>query len=84
VLEPGLPDVYFQTQNPILGKFLGPLNGKGWYILGPFGFTLHIFCKFYGHYMGNLVAIWCIFPRFGTLCPEKSGNPAPIFQRRQV
>jgi hypothetical protein len=24
---------------------------------------------------GNLVPIWCIFPRFGTLCQEKSGNP---------
>jgi hypothetical protein len=25
---------------------------------------------------GNLVAIWYIFPRFGILCQEKSGNPA--------
>jgi hypothetical protein len=24
----------------------------------------------------NLVAIWYIFPRFGILCQEKSGNPA--------
>jgi hypothetical protein len=25
---------------------------------------------------GNLVAIWYISPHFGTLCQEKSGNPA--------
>jgi hypothetical protein len=31
-----------------------------WYILGPFG---------------NLRTIWYIFPRFGTLCKEKYGNP---------
>jgi hypothetical protein len=24
----------------------------------------------------NLVAIWYIFPRFGTLCRERSGNRA--------
>jgi hypothetical protein len=32
-----------------------------WYILWPFG---------------NVVAIWYIFSRFGTLCQETSGNPA--------
>jgi hypothetical protein len=30
-----------------------------WYILWPFG---------------NVVIIWYIFPRFGILCQEKSGN----------
>jgi hypothetical protein len=25
---------------------------------------------------GNFVVIWYIFPRFGILCQEKSGNPA--------
>jgi hypothetical protein len=24
---------------------------------------------------GNFVVIWYIFPRFGTLCQEKSGSP---------
>jgi hypothetical protein len=32
-----------------------------WYILWPFG---------------NVVVSWYIFPRFGKLCQEKSGNPA--------
>jgi hypothetical protein len=31
-----------------------------WYILWPFGY---------------FVVIWYIFPRFGILCQEKSGNP---------
>jgi hypothetical protein len=31
-----------------------------WYNLYPFG---------------NVVVIWYIFPRFGKLCQEKSGNP---------
>jgi hypothetical protein len=44
--------------------------------------------KFYGHLeyfrviwfiswpFGNVVVIWYISPHFGTLCQEKSGNPA--------
>jgi hypothetical protein len=32
-----------------------------WYILRPFS---------------NVVVIWYLFPRFGILCQEKSGNPA--------
>jgi hypothetical protein len=39
-----------------------------WNILRPFG-------TFYGHF-GNLVAIWYIFPHFGILCKEKTGNSA--------
>jgi hypothetical protein len=44
------------------GKFYGHLKYFTgiWYILWPFG---------------NVVAIWYIFPRFGILCQEKSGNP---------
>jgi hypothetical protein len=40
-----------------------------WYILWPFG---------------NLVAIWHIFPRFGMLCREKSGSPAPNINNCQA
>jgi hypothetical protein len=29
--------------------------------------------------IGNLLAIWYIFSRFGILCQEKSGNTAPIY-----
>jgi hypothetical protein len=58
-----------------------------WNILWPFGI-------FYGHLeyfmaiwnilwpFGNFVVILDIFPRFGILCQEKSGNPGLINSRR--
>jgi hypothetical protein len=39
-----------------------------WNILRPFNIV-------YGHFC-NVVIIWYIFHRFGTLCQEKSGNRA--------
>jgi hypothetical protein len=42
-----------------------------WNKLQPFGI-------FYTYPFGNLVVIWYIFPRFGILCKEKSGNPGEI------
>jgi hypothetical protein len=63
---------YFQTKNPNLVKFLRVLQGKVLvYIL------LAIWC-----HLVYFVAIWYIswlfgilFPRFGMLYQEKSGNP---------
>jgi hypothetical protein len=43
-----------------LGKILKALKWKNWHILWPFV---------------NLETIWYIFPRFGPLSQEKSGNP---------
>jgi hypothetical protein len=70
--ESGLPDGLF-SKIPIwvfleglrmenAGIFYGHLEYFTviWYILWPF-------C--------NVVLIWYIFPRFGLLCQEKSGNP---------
>jgi hypothetical protein len=57
---------------PILVIFEG-LEMVRLYIIRPFGI-------YYGHLVylmeiyGKLVGIW-IFPRFGLLCQEKSGNP---------
>jgi hypothetical protein len=72
--------VCFQTKNPNLSKFWRVLLWKIvvyfmtiWSILGP----LEIF---YGHLV-HVVVIWYIFPRFGILDQEKSGNPAPVAQR---
>jgi hypothetical protein len=65
--------VYFKTKNPNMGKFWRALK---WIILWTFGI-------FFGHWVylhivfpfGNVVVVWYIFPRFGILCQEKSGNP---------
>jgi hypothetical protein len=67
--------VCFQTKNPNFGKFWRVLLWKNllyfmtiWSILGP----LEIF---YAHLV-YFVVIWYIFPRFGILDQQKSGNPA--------
>jgi hypothetical protein len=41
----------FHTKNPNLGNFVGPRNGKGWYIL------CHLVYIYYGH-LEYIVAIW--------------------------
>jgi hypothetical protein len=67
--------IYFQTKNPYLGKFWRALKWVRlvysfaiWNILLPLG-------TFYGHWAISWQFV-IIFPRFGTLCQEKSGNPA--------
>jgi hypothetical protein len=69
-----LPDGIFYTKNPNLGIFWSALELKMlvyfmviWKLLRPFWYI-------YGHF----VLLWSfglIFPRFGVLCQEKSGNP---------
>jgi hypothetical protein len=66
--------VCFQTKNPNLGKICRALQWKTmvyfmdrWSILCPFVIFCGRFVKF--------VVIWYIFPRFGILFQEKSGNP---------
>jgi hypothetical protein len=49
---------YFQIKNPDLGKFLGPCNGRCWYIIGPVGL-------FYG-YLVYFMANWSI----GIFCGD--------------
>jgi hypothetical protein len=73
-----------------LGKFLEALQRKMlvdfmaiWSILCPFGVFYGYLIYFshlrtFGTFFGQLVycmVIWYIFPRFGILCREKSGNP---------
>jgi hypothetical protein len=70
----GCQMVCFQTKNPNLGKFWRVLQWKSlvyfttiWRIL----LLLEIFnCR-----LVYIVVIWYIFPSFGILCQEKSGNP---------
>jgi hypothetical protein len=73
-MDQGCQMVCFQTKNPDLGKFWRVLLWKIlvyfmtiWYILRP----LEII---YGHLV-YFVVIWNIFPRFGILDQQKSGNP---------
>jgi hypothetical protein len=72
--ERGCQMVYFQTKNPILGKFWRVLQWKMlvyfvaiWSILRPFGIL-------YDH-LAYFSPFPYIFPYFGILHPEKSGNP---------
>jgi hypothetical protein len=48
-------------------------NDKRWYILSPIDLLkpFGIFCNPLAYYG----VVWYIFPRFGILCQEKSGNP---------
>jgi hypothetical protein len=63
--------VYFHTKNPYLGKFWRALE---WKILAYFIPIWNILWA-NGISFGNCVVIWYIFPRFGILSQEKSGNP---------
>jgi hypothetical protein len=70
----GCQMVCCQTQNPNLGKFWRVLQ---WKMLVYFMDTWSIwwsFVIFYGHLV-QFVVIWYIFPRFGILYQEKSGDP---------
>jgi hypothetical protein len=52
----------------------------GIFYIWPFGMCiLRPFDTYILWTLGNLVAIWYIFPRFGMLCQEKSGNPGAHF-----
>jgi hypothetical protein len=66
-----LPDGTFSYQkSPILGIFGRALKCK---MLIFFKSIWNIFTAIWHMYF---VVIWYIFPRFGTLYQEKSGNPA--------
>jgi hypothetical protein len=73
----GLPDRAFSNQKSIFGYIL-PWNRPRWYtyfaaiynILQPFGL-------FHGHLV-FFVVLWQIFPRFGMLYREESGNPVSV------
>jgi hypothetical protein len=81
--------VYFQTKNPNFGQIWECLAmkdvGKFCSHLVHFSAISYILCPF-GIFCGHLVhfvviwyilrSFWYIFPRFGMLYQEKSGNPA--------
>jgi hypothetical protein len=70
----GCQMAHFQTQNPNLGTFWRVLQ---WKMLVHF-MTISSILRPFGTFCGRLlhfVVIWYIFPRFGLLYQEKSGNP---------
>jgi hypothetical protein len=71
----GCQMAYFQTKNPNLAKFWRVLQWKmlvNYMAIWSIVRLLGIFC---GHLVYFMV-IWYIFPRFGMLYQEKSGNTA--------
>jgi hypothetical protein len=64
----------FEPKNLNLGKFWRASELK---MLVYFMAICNILQPF-GWPFGNVVVIWYIFPRFGILCQEKSGNPAAM------
>jgi hypothetical protein len=78
--SPGLPDGFFSHQKSKFG-----------YVLEDVG-NVDLYCCHLEHFMtiwyilwafGNFIVILYIFPRFGKLRQEKSGNPG-IYQQRET
>jgi hypothetical protein len=72
--------VYFQTKNRNLGTLCRLLQLKMLVYFIEFLSILRPFDTFYGHLV-YFVVIWYIFPRFGILYQEKSGNTVFDFAR---
>jgi hypothetical protein len=65
--------VHFQTKNRNLGIFWKALPWKMFVFSWPFCL---FYCKMVIGNLVHFVVIWYIFPRFGMLHRERSGNPA--------
>jgi hypothetical protein len=63
--------LYFQTKNPNLDKYWKVMKWKMLVLSWPL-------CLFYSK-MVYFMVIWYIFPSFGMLCRDKSGNPGRWF-----
>jgi hypothetical protein len=71
--------VCFQTKNPNLGKFWRAFELK----IVVYFMVIRNILRSFGVFLwpfGNVAVIWYIFPRFGILCLEKSGNPVANLQ----
>jgi hypothetical protein len=69
-----LPDGIFLNQNKKFGKIMEGLEMEKFGILsGQFG--SYYFHLLYFKAVGNLVAVWYLFPRFGILCQEQIWQP---------
>jgi hypothetical protein len=73
VLAPGLPDGRFSYQKYQIGYLWRALDRKMLVYIFAILNVLRPFGILYGRLV-YFVSVWCIFPRFGILCQEKSGN----------
>jgi hypothetical protein len=73
--------VYFQTQNPNLGKFWSSLDRKILIYFMAIYNILWTFGLFYDHLV-HFVYFWYIFSGFGFMYLEKSGNPGLVNEKR--
>jgi hypothetical protein len=72
----------FKPKIPLWVNFGAVCNGRFWYIFGHVAYFTANLCILwsFGIFCGRLVyfvVVWYIFPRFGLLYQEKSGNPDP-------
>jgi hypothetical protein len=72
--EQGCQMVCFQTKNRNLGKFWRVLQWKMLVYFMDIWSILQTFYIFHDHLVYQVV-IWYIFPRFGIMHQQKSGNP---------
>jgi hypothetical protein len=73
--SPGLSDGTFSNQKSQFGKVLEGLGmEKVCIFCGHLEYITAMWCIFWP--FGKLVSIWYIFPVFGKVRQEKSGNPA--------
>jgi hypothetical protein len=74
LVRQGCQMVYFQTKNPNLGKFWRAMLCKIFVYFMDIWHILRSIGVFYDHLV-HFVVIWYIYPHFGMLCQEQSGNP---------
>jgi hypothetical protein len=78
----GCQTAYFQTKNPNLGKFWRVLRSEMLLYFTAILSILRPFCIFHGPLV-YLKVICYLFPRFGMLYQEKSGNPESNARRNK-
>jgi hypothetical protein len=67
--------VYFQTQNPNLGKFWSVLDVAIFYVHFEYFIDIWDILRPFGTFCGH----WVLFHFFGIMYQEKSGNPPRVF-----
>jgi hypothetical protein len=74
----------FKPKIPFWLNFEGLWNIKWWCVLDHLENVMAIWYMYllYDQLVIKWYVIWYIFPRFGTLCQEKCGNPEKLYVKR--